>query len=116
MKSLARSYIWWPKKDTDIKDELKSCSACQEQRPSPPVAPLHPWEWPEAPWSRLHIDFAGPYMGHMFMVIVDAHSKWLDAHIMGNITASKTIEVLRNVCSIPGIPPKVVTHIGPTFV
>ena len=22
------------------------------------------WEWPECPWSRVHVDFAGPFMGH----------------------------------------------------
>ena len=24
-------------------------------------APLHSWEWPSQPWSRLHLDFAGPF-------------------------------------------------------
>lgn len=75
MKSLARNYIWWPQMDAQIEDVVKTCSTCQETRPSPPAAPLHPWEWPSTPWSRLHLDFAGPYMGHMFLVIVDAHSK-----------------------------------------
>ena len=36
--------------------------------------PLHPWVWPEAPWRRIDIDFAGPFMGKMFFVVVDAHS------------------------------------------
>ena len=66
MKALARSYIWWPKMDQEIEDLVKRCSVCQESRPSPPPAPLHPWQWPSQPWSRLHLDFAGPYMGHVF--------------------------------------------------
>ena len=49
---------------------------------SPLVAQLHTWEWPSQPWSILHIDFAGPFMGKMFLVIVDAHSKWLDVKVM----------------------------------
>ena len=61
MKALARSYIWWPKMDQEIEDLVKRCSICQETRSSPPSAPLHPWQWPNQPWSRLHIDFAGPY-------------------------------------------------------
>ena len=24
------------------------------------MAPIQPWEWPERPWSRLHVDYAGP--------------------------------------------------------
>ena len=66
MKALARSYIWWPKMDQEIEDLVKRCRVCQESRFSPPAAPLHPWQWPSQPWSRLHLDFAGPYMGHVF--------------------------------------------------
>ena len=71
-------------------------------RPVPTAAPLHPW--PSTPWSRLHIDFASPFMGQMFMVLVNAHSKWMEVHIMSNITSQKTIEVLRGIFSIHGLP------------
>ena len=77
MKALAHSYIWWPGMDEEINNLVKSCSVCQQSQPAPAVAPLHSWEWPSEPWSRLHLDFAGPFMGHMFLIIVDAHSKWL---------------------------------------
>ena len=97
MKALARSYIWWPKVDQEIEDMVKRCSVCQENRPSPPSAPLHPWQWPTQPWTRLHLDFAGPYMGDMFLIIVDACSIWLDAYILSTISSSKTIETLRTV-------------------
>lgn len=96
MKALARSYIWWPGMDMAIEQTVKSCQTCQESRPAPAVAPLHPWEWPSQPWSRLHLDFAGAFLGHMYLVFVDAHSKWLDVHIMNSVSA-KTIEVLRTI-------------------
>ena len=98
MKTLARSYIWWPKMNEDIEEVAKHCS------PSPPKGPLHSWEWPSQPWSRLHLDFAGPFMGHMYLVIVDAHSKWLDLQIMRSITTEKTIEKLRSVFATHGLP------------
>ena len=44
MKALARSYVWWPKMDTAIKDVVQQCLVCQQSRPLPPTAPLHPWE------------------------------------------------------------------------
>ena len=44
MKSLARSYVWWPKMDCEIKEMVKKCQICQVLCPTPPVAPLHPWE------------------------------------------------------------------------
>ncbi|KAJ8351944.1 hypothetical protein SKAU_G00234200 [Synaphobranchus kaupii] len=49
MKSLARSYIWWPGIDKQIEDLTKSCSGCHRVQNAPPQAPLHPWEWPSAP-------------------------------------------------------------------
>lgn len=116
MKALARSYIWWPNMDQEIETVVRSCSSCQEHRNSPPVAPLHPWEWPSHPWSRLHLDYAGPFMGHMYLILVDAHSKWLDAMVMGSISAAKTIEKLRRVFATHGIPKKIVTDNGPSFV
>ena len=115
MKALARSYIWWPNMDTDIETLVKTCTECQESQPSPPTAPLHPWEWPASPWSRLHIDFAGPYLGHMFLVLVDAHSKWMDVRLMHSIKAHSTIEQLRMIFATHGIPQKIVSDNGPTF-
>ena len=82
MKALARSYVWWPKMDSEIEAMVKDCTVCQGSQSLPSVAPLHPWEWPTQPWSRLHLDFAGPFMGHMFLILVDAHSKWIEAHIV----------------------------------
>ena len=38
--------------------------------------------WPKKPWSRLNIDHAGPVGGKIILIIMDAHSKWIDAHIL----------------------------------
>ena len=115
MKALARSYVWWPKMDGDIEDMVKNCTSCQVTRPSPPTAQLHPWEWPDQPWSRLHIDFAGPFMGRMFLILVDSHSKWLDVQVMQSISSNKTIEKLRVIFATHGLPHKVVSDNGPSF-
>ena len=115
MKALARAYVWWPGLDGQIADTVKTCHICQESRAAPAAAPLHPWEWPSQPWSRLHLDFAGPFLGKMFLVIVDAHSKWINAHIMPSITSTQTIEKLRIVFATHGLPRKVVTDNGSSF-
>lgn len=75
MKGLSRSYFWWPKLDQEIEFKVRNCYECQQTNQMPATAPLHPWEIPEEEWSRLHIDYAGPFKGHMFLVIVDAFSK-----------------------------------------
>ncbi len=101
--------------DSEIEEIVKSCSSCQATRPSPPVAQLHPWEWPNKPWSRLHIDFAGPFMGHMYLVVVDAHSKWIEAVVMKSISSAKTIERLRAIFATHGLPQKIVSDNGLSF-
>ena len=63
-KKLERSYLWWPGLDADMEKKVKSCEVCQLESATTAAAPLHPWEWPEKPWSRIHIDHAGPFMGH----------------------------------------------------
>ena len=88
MKALGRSYVWWPGMDAEIENLVKSCSTCQESRPSPPA------ERPSEPWSRLHLDYTGPFLGHMYLVLVDAHLKWMDVQVMQLITSSQTIEKL----------------------
>ena len=54
-------------------------------------------------------------MGHMFLVLMDAHSKWMEAHIMSNITAPVTTDTLRSIFATHGLPDTVVSDNGPTF-
>ena len=97
MKSLARMYMWWPGMDGKIEEKVRRCSNCQKHRQTPPVAPLQPWKWPERPWSRLHLDFAGPLLNHMLLVLVDAYSKWIEIFPMTSSTATATIQRLKTV-------------------
>ena len=94
MKSLSRSYVWWPGIDKDIEIRIKSCTQCQQNQKTPAKAPLHPWDWPERPWMRLHIDYAGPFLGKMFLVVVDAHWKWLEVVSVPSATSLHTIAKL----------------------
>ncbi|XP_056138804.1 uncharacterized protein K02A2.6-like [Lampris incognitus] len=115
MKSLARSYVWWPGIDSQIKLQAKSCHSCQRSQREPSLAPLHPWMWPSSPWERIHVDFAGSFEGHMYLVVVDAHSKWPEVQIMDSTTASKTITVLRGLFSRHGLPHILISDNGPQF-
>ena len=81
---------------------------------APAVAPLHPWVWPSRVFQRIHIDFAGPFQGAMFLVAVDAHSKWPE-FAMQSTTVSKTVELLRQLFSRFGLPEQVVSDNGPQF-
>ena len=68
MKAVGRSLMWWPGIDLDIERTVNSCDTCRRSRPKPAEAPLQPWSFPERPWSRLYIDYAGPFMGKMILV------------------------------------------------
>lgn len=115
MKSLAHCYVWWPGIDKQIEDVVAKCQCCQENRSAPPQSIVHPWECPKAPWVRVHVDHAGPFMGHYFLILVDAYSRWIEAHMVPSITTEVTIKTLRQIFSIHGLPEQLVSDNGPAF-
>ena len=104
MKKLARSYLWWPGMDEALERLSASCQKCLENRPMPPKAELHPWEWPKSPWHRLHIDHAGPLNGNQFLIIVDAHTKWVEIIKVSGTTSRETISCLQHLFAQFGLP------------
>ena len=94
IKAVARSIMWWPKMDHEIEEVVSKCDSCTEQRSLPPQAPLHSWPWASHPMQRIHIDFASIDQFQV-PVIIDAHSKWIDATPMRSATAMITIDLLR---------------------
>ena len=115
MKSLARSLVWWPGMDMEIESMVKRCHDCQQCQPAPPAAPLQPWQWPTCSWSRLHVDFAGPLEGKMYLIVIDAHSKWLEVFPMTSATTFSTVQHLRQLFAQFGIPQTIVTDNGTQF-
>lgn len=116
MKEIARSYFWWPNMDKQIEEMANSCSSCHKVRNNPPQASLHPWEYLQEPWKRIHINFAGPFEDKMFLVVVDAHSKWPEVAIMRSTTTEKTTEKLGEMFSCFGSPAQLVSDNGPELV
>lgn len=55
-------------------------------------------------------------MGKMFLVIVDAHSKWLDVFPVNSSTSTVTVTCLRNSFSTHGIPEMIVSDNAQCFV
>ena len=116
MKSLARMYVWWPGIASDIEKTVRQCIECQFHQSTPPVAPLQPWQWPTRPWARLHLDYAGPVKGRMYLIIVDAHSKWIEAICTPSATSAAVIEELNVLFAQFGLPDTIVTDNGTCFV
>ncbi|BHF71896.1 hypothetical protein SprV_0401495700 [Sparganum proliferum] len=74
----------------------------------PPV----PWQPPERPWSRVHIDFAGPLNGVSYLILVDDYSKWPEIAPLNPATASATMAFLRRIFSQHGLPEVLVSDNG----
>ncbi len=101
--------------DKDLEQKVHECHNCQQTRNDPPKAPLQGWHQAETPWSRLHIDFAGPFLDKMWLIVVDAQSKWPEAIQMGVTTTERTVDVLRSLFSRYGLPDQIVSDNGPQF-
>ncbi|KRY82815.1 Transposon Ty3-I Gag-Pol polyprotein [Trichinella pseudospiralis] len=115
MKALARSYVWWPKMDSEIENLVRTCELCQQSRASPPHAPVHKWESPRILWTRIHVNLAGPIYGKNFLIVVDSFSKWLEVRQLKNTTSESVISCLRQIFSIHGLPDIIGSDNGTQF-
>ena len=64
---------------------------------------------------RIHIDFAGPFLEKMFLIIYDSYSKWIDAIPVANITSSAVVDHLRCTFSVHVLPYFIVSDNGPSL-
>ena len=115
MKALARSYVWWPCMDREIERLVKRWANCQAHARSPAEAPLHPWTYPDRPWTRIHMDFAGPFLGKYFMVVIDSYSKWMEVEVLSSTTTRVTVKTLQRIFATHGLPEVCVSDNGSNF-
>jgi len=50
-KSVARSSVWWPGIDEDVRNSVRQCVACQLAASSPPRTSISPWPAPNSAWA-----------------------------------------------------------------
>ena len=99
----------------DIQAKLHNVSSTQSPLNDVLHRYEHPGEWPERPWSRIHIDHAGPYHNQLWLIIVDAHSKWLDIYPVSSTNSQTTIDMLRVSFSTHGLPEMIVSNNAASF-
>ncbi|XP_054280695.1 uncharacterized protein K02A2.6-like [Macrosteles quadrilineatus] len=115
MKRLARLHCYWPGIDKDIENKVRSCAACALQSKQPTKV-FHPWEIPKENFERVHMDYAGPFNGHHFLVVIDAKSKWPEVRITKNApSTATTIEFLNDIFSTHGYPAVLVSDNATIF-
>lgn len=87
MKSIARSFVYWPNIDHDIQQYVQECEHCTRAAKISIRVPVTSWPILSGPWTRIHIDFAGPIHNMYFFFVVDAYSKWSEIIDMQTTTA-----------------------------
>lgn len=116
MKGLARSYCWWNTIDKDIEKLNRECYNCKKIMNNPKPVTNHPWERVDEPFQRVHIDYAGPFYGCYYFILVDAYSRWPEVYITRDMTSKTTTNICREIFSRFGIPTYLVSDNGRQFV
>lgn len=109
MKCIARKYFYWPGINKDIENLAMSCENCVVNKASPPKNVLQTWNWPENIFERIHIDYFGPFLNKHFLIVLDAHSKWIEVFSTSTPTSNFTIRALETTFSRFGFPKVVVS-------
>lgn len=113
-KAYARGYVWWAGMDQEIERVVAECEECQAVRNNPPKDPRM-WVVPDKPWSRVHVDFAGPFQGKTFLLLIDTYSKWLEAEIVPSMNSDTIIKTMRRMFASQGLPDVLISDNGRTF-
>ena len=69
-----------------------------------PATTFKPWPKTDQPWSRIHIDFAGPLEDHYYLIVVDRYSKWPEVLRCKRPTTAVTIGFLHELFARFGVP------------
>lgn len=112
MKALANQYFWWPNLDKDLELYAKNCDACNKVQSNPNKSELMKYDQCNEVLERIHIDFLGPIKGKMYLIIVDAYSKWPEMYCMNKIDSENTVSKLRDYCARYGLPRKIISDNG----
>lgn len=115
MKSLARSYVWWPGLNNEIQQITKKCETCTNIRQSPPKSVLKVWDYQDKPFDRIHIDYLGPIFNKHVLVVIDAYSKWPEVFFVSGPSSQNTINCLRSLFARFGFPRLVVSDNATAF-
>ena len=78
-------------------------------RQDPAEVTLQSWNVTEQPWERVHIDHAGPFQGHTFLIITDSMSKWVEVELVESTDSKTTIQKLQTCFARLGIPKMLVS-------
>uniref|UniRef100_A0A1I7WRW9 Integrase catalytic domain-containing protein n=1 Tax=Heterorhabditis bacteriophora TaxID=37862 RepID=A0A1I7WRW9_HETBA len=99
MKMLERNSVYWTSIDTHIEGRARECALCQELSKNPVTNTIYPWP-----------------PGRMYLVIVEAYSKWPENIEMSSSSTAARIAQLRPLFAQFGFPDTLVSDNGTQFI
>ena len=111
----AKSSVWWPDMNSDLKEYLTCCQFCQVHAPVHRKEPLIPTPVPDRPWRHVASDIC-QHGSHNYLVTVDVFSRFIEVQQLRNISSSDIIEKLKCLYARYGIPDLLTTDGGRQFV
>lgn len=100
--------------DVDIENMVHRCKGCALAAKAPPI--VHkPWPKTDHPWTRLHIDFAGPVEDYYYLIVVDSFTKWPEVLRCKKPTSNTTTTFLHELFARFGVPECIVSDNGTQF-
>ena len=109
----ARSCVWWPGINSQIKDLVGRCVACLQFRKNR-SEPLIPTPFPDRPWQRLASDLC-ELNGKKYLVVVDYFSRYFEVALCFSTNVTSVTNHLCSIFARHGVPEVLVTDGGPPF-
>ena len=114
MKNLMQSYMYWPKMNLDISNTVDAYKGYALAAKAPPIT-YKPWPKTDQPWSRIHVDFAGPMEDIYYLIVVDGYTKWPEVLRGKRPTAGVAITFLHELFARFGVVDRLVSDNGTQF-
>ncbi len=110
----ARSAVYWPGCDDQIRNMVASCQTCQEHRHRNPAQPMRPVELPVHAFQRVSVDLF-VFDGVNYLLVVDSYNKWPVAVPLRSLSSSATIAEMERIFCDFGTPEVLMSDNGSQF-
>jgi hypothetical protein len=110
----AKSAVYWPGWEDQVKNMVASCSVCQENRGRNPKLPLHPVRLPDYAFQLVSADLF-EFERVNYILLVDSYSKWPCVVPLKSTTSSAIIEEMSRFFCDFGRPEELESDNGTQF-